>query len=944
MSELIKRNSIDNSIEDHKVFQFLKDFKAKKCLYCFQDYEKFICQCKVCNYYFCNNNHRKTSHIIIHLKQCKHRKISLFPFDIELQCEKCRNKDIFNLYFKGKTYLCNECLEEKNNFKKIIENKRINEEILILPEIPPLANRFDSYSESLITRMNNKINELKKIALPIVSLNYSKKKKYCLLYDTLITDEKNEIEIENAQDESFDFELNFFEDKSYITAEIQKTNQEFQFYPRQLLIVAKATNENKTFIARVIDIDKIHNKITIFFKELEQKIKDGHYKIKEKDSTASFDRILNGLEKFKSKNFDYFSKDIQLLIIGKKIKEGKDELSNVNAYLDKNLLPTKLNIPEFENIKLNKSQEEAINNCFRNKLTLIKGPPGTGKSTVLAILAYHLVKLKKSKNDKILICAPSNRAVDNISFLLQKIQKIKFVRVLSLEREITEDVDTTNSLNDLIKQQIENEENNQKTRKIKELFEKRAKYGFLKGEDKDNYIKIIGQYQNRILNQCDIVLSTINNSADERISNFHFPLVIIDEATQALEPDCLLPLYHKAEMVIVIGDEKQLGPTVKSQNANTTGISVSLFERLIYYYEGSSFISILKEQYRMHKFLYEFSNKYFYNNQMITNADIQLDENIMNNFPWPNKKIPSFFYNFVETEKKENNSFYNEKEIFMIFGVVLKLIKAGVQVENIGIITPYNAQKYRLYDKFNLDKYMDLRIESVDGFQGMEKEYIIISTVRSNVSGHIGFLSSTKRLNVALTRAKKGLIILGNSECLAHKTGIWRDLIHFYYNKGLIVQGPLSNLEKVPKEEIFIKGLESDDDDDEEEEENSLEKEEKHKKVKKEIALDFLKDFRDDKNKKDIIVGTDEQPAPSIDKNSEINEKDEDSEGKKKRNKKRKKNENRISNFSSDEDEEKEKEYKKNKKKNKNKDHKEEDEKEEDDIKNKKVKIKKNKK
>ena len=524
--------------------------------------------------------------------------------------------------------------------------------------------------------------------------------------------------------------------------------------------MAKSTNENKTFLARVIEIDKIGNKITIFFKDLDKAIKDGHYKIKEKDSTANYDRILNGLDNFKQKDSDLFSKDIQLLIIGKEIKEGKDELSNANNYLDTSKIPKKIDVPELD-IKLNKSQEEAINNCFKNKLTLIKGPPGTGKSTVLAILAYHLIKLKKSKNDKILICAPSNRAVDNISFLLQKIKKIKFVRVLSMEKEITEDVDITNSLNDLIKQEIEKDiEKNQKNRKAIELFEKRAKYGFLKGEDITNYQKIIEQYQNKLLNPCNIILSTINNSADQRINNLHFPIVIIDEATQALEPDCLLPLYHKAEMVIMIGDEKQLGPTVKSKNASITGIGISLFERLSYYYEGSNFISILKEQYRMHKFLYEFSNQHFYNNQMITNTQIQLDENVINNFPWPRKDKPSFFYNYLDSEKKESNSYYNEKELYMIYGVVHKLVKAGVQVENIGIITPYNAQKYKLYDKFADEKYENLRIESVDGFQGMEKEYIIISTVRSNVSGNLGFLSSTKRLNVALTRAKKGVIII----------------------------------------------------------------------------------------------------------------------------------------------------------------------------------------
>ena len=940
MSELIKRNNINDSKEDYKIYQFLNDFKAKKCVYCFQDDVKFLCQCKVCGYYFCNNIHRKSSHIIIHLKQCKHKKIALSPFELELQCEECRNKDIFNLYFKDKKILCEECLDEQQNFTKIIENKKINTEILMCPDIPPVANRIDSYSESLIARINNKINELKKINLPIVSLNYTKKKKYCLLYDTLIRNEKEEIELENAEDESYDFELKFsFEDKSYLIAEIKKTNQEFQFYPRQLLIAAKATNENKSFLGRVIEIDKINNKIKIYFKDLDKLLKDGHYLIKEKDSTASFDRILDGLNNFKQKDSDLFLKDIQLLIIGKEIKENKDEFSNINTYLKNVDIPKNLNIKEFENVKLNESQKEAISNCFKNKLTLIKGPPGTGKSTVLAILAYHLVKLRKSKNDKILICAPSNRAVDNISFLLQKIKKLNFVRVLSMEREITEDVDTTNSLNDLIQKEIEKEKKN---RKMIEIFEKRKKYGFLKDEDNDYYKKIIGEYQNKILNPCDIILSTINNSADTRINNFHFPIVIIDEATQALEPDCLLPLFHKAQMVIIIGDEKQLGPTLKSKNSNITGISVSLFERLIYYYEGSSFISILKEQYRMHKFLYEFSNKYFYNNQMKTNCEIKLDENVINNFPWPKKDIPAFFYHYLDPENKENNSYYNEKEIYLIYGIIHKLVKAGVDVENIGVITPYNAQKYRLYDKFDDEKYENLRIESVDGFQGMEKEYIIISTVRSNVSGNIGFLSSTKRLNVALTRAKKGVIILGNAECLARKAGILRDLINFYYSKGLIVKGSLSKLEKVTKEEIFIKDIASD-----EEEEKIFEKEEKHKRVKKEIIFDYfkewenIKDSKNNNNINNINNDGDNQPAPHIDNKNFIDEENEDKKNKKNKNKK---NKNRINNNSSEEDEEKEKEDKKNKnKKNKESKYKEEDEKDEYDIKDKKGKNKKNK-
>ena len=921
MNETIIRNDINETKDDIIVLQYLKDFKAKKCLYCFQSDEKFLCQCKDCGYYFCNNIHRQTSHAVLHLKQCKHKKISLSPFDIEILCKECRTKDIFALYFKDDQILCKDCLEQINcedEFIKIIENKRINNQILMSPDLPPLANRFDSYSESLIARLNNKIILLKNFHLPTVSLNYTKKKKYCLMYNTLLENEKNDINAENMEEESFIFNLKFDSvDTSYIIAEITKKEQEFIFYPRQLLIVAKATNENKFWLARVIDIDKRQNKITIFFKDLDKCLKDGEYAIKEKESLASYDRIIDGLESLKMKNSNLFDKNILSLIIGKEIKEGKGELSNKNEYLDQKLLPKRLNISKLENIELNQSQEKAIKNCFMHKLTLIKGPPGTGKSTVLAFLAYHLLKLRKSSNDKIFIGAPSNRAVDNISFLLQKLG-LKFIRVLSLEKEMTEDVDKTYSLEDLIKEKIEKEvEKNPKLKKIKELWEKRAKYGLLKNDDYEKYKKLIEEYQDQILNPSPIILSTINNSADSRISHYKFPIVIIDEATQALEPDCLLPLYHKAEMVIMIGDEKQLGPTVISKSSEIAGFGISLFERLSFYYNGSDFISTLNEQYRMHKSLYEFSNKHFYNNQMITHGDIQLDENVKNNFPWPNKDVPTFFYNIIDTEKNENCSYYNEKEIYHVYGVVHKLIKAGARADNIGIITPYNAQKYQLYDKFSNDKYDNLKIESVDGFQGMEKDYIIISTVRSNVSGKIGFLTSTKRLNVALTRAKKGVIILGNAECLAKKNGIWRDLISYYFSNDLIVQGPLSKLELVAREEIFIKDINSD-----EEEEKEIIKLEKHKEVKKEIASDYFKIW---------------EPAP-VAKN-EIKE-----------------NENNIENKSTEEEEKEidndKKDFKKKKKKNKkgknNSDEEEEkkveeEEKEECDKRNKKDKKKKDK-
>ena len=814
----IKTNDINNSTNDTIVLQYLKDFKAVKCLYCFQEDPKFLCQCKECNYYFCNNIHRKTSHIVIHLKQCEHKKVSVHPpFEDELLCENCRSKNIFELNFKGDKILCDSCLEEneeEEGFQKIIAEKKINNEILKCPDVPPFDDKYDSYNESLIARINNKILKLRDIT-NVVSVNYKNKNAYCMRYINLLQKEEEDIQKQNDEEKYFEYNLKFNNDENYITAQIKlekkdKKKPEFLFYLKQLLIVAKVNNPHKTELAKVINIDKNKNIITIYFRELDKVKNDGIYLIKEKESTENLNRMINGLENLQDKD-NLFNNNILNLIIASENEE-KDKnkilISNNNEYLNKSDLPQRVNIANNENSILNKSQENSIKNCFKNKLTLIRGPPGTGKTKVLSTIAYHLLKLKKNSSDKIFLGAPSNRAVDNISYYLQKLE-LPFVRVLSSEKEGSEEYDKTNSLDDLVNKEIEKEKKNLK--KFKDLYEKRLKYGKLKKEDYKNYKEIITKYEEQILTKTPIIIATINNSADPRLENYDFPIVLLDEVTQAIEPDCLLPLYHKAQMVVLIGDEKQLGPTVKSKEAIVSGLDISLFERLCFYYKGSDFICNLNEQYRMHSSLYEFPNKYFYENKMITHGEIELNENVKNKFPWPNKNIPTFFYHCSETEKKENKSYYNEKEMYNIYGVVNKLKNAGVKYGDIGIITPYNSQKLKLqFEKFYHEKFNDLKIESVDGFQGMEKEYIIISAVRSNVFGYIGFVNSPKRLNVSLTRAKRGLIILGNAECLCKRNGIWRDLIQFYHNKKLIVQGQLDNLEQISDKELNIEDIDED--------------------------------------------------------------------------------------------------------------------------------------
>ena len=851
-------NDINDTNNVEIIMNYLHSYKGiQRCVNCQQNNFDYLALCKECDYYFCNNMHRKTSHLLRHLNHCKHNIICLYPFSEELKCENCRENNIFSLKYSKHnqkvSILCNICSDGKNDFKSIVVgNKKIDSEILQNPEIPPLANRADHILENFIFECNTKINFLQNSCLPPASLRYPDKKTYCQRLSNFLRFEIQEIEFEDLNKPSYDFNLKFIEQEDGILAEVispEYLNKNFKFNEGQILNIVKAEkvynefkllndseeeksstnddeylngenkieideseeeseeyelieNEKKSFSGKVIGRNN-NGRIIIYCFDLHKNYGYGIYKIKEKESTGSEKKMLNGLEEFTKSN--KMNKDLESII------HGIIGFSNKNEYFTISDIPKDFYIKELPNIKLNNSQKEAIKKCYLYKFNLIQGPPGSGKSTVLMVLTYFFLKSKKQIH-KIIICAPSNQAVDNISILLQKIG-IKFVRVFSFGKELRNENDQTNSLYLLAKNEIYKDK--VKNKEIIKLIEKREKYKDLDEKEKEIYKKYMYEYESKILDESEIILSTINNAADARLKDYYFSIVIIDEATQSKEPDCLLPLYHRPETVVLIGDQKQLGPTIISQEADNSGYYVSLFERTINLYQGSPFISTLNEQYRMHEFLYRFPNEHFYENKMITRAQNQLDESVMKNFPFPDKTIPSLFYHHTMEEKKENSSYYNENEINKVKNFVRLLVRAGVKPKDIGIITLYNAQKFRLIEEFAKDKrYIDLKISSIDGFQGMEKDYIIISTVRSNDLGMLGFAKNQKRVNVALTRARKGLILVGNCKCFSKRPNIWRDFISFYYSKKLIVKGDLSDLETVEKEEILLKAeneIENDD-------------------------------------------------------------------------------------------------------------------------------------
>ncbi len=449
---------------------------------------------------------------------------------------------------------------------------------------------------------------------------------------------------------------------------------------------------------------------------------------------------------------------------------------------------------------LNPSQLKALNIAISSKdISLIHGPPGTGKTTTAIEIIKSLLKDKK----KILACADSNIAVDNILSRLSK-EEISLTRVGHIAR-VEKDLEQFNlrykakeslrqkeikelkkSIEKLTQQRdqfikptpskmrgLSYEEilNLAKTKKAKRgltvyLLEKMAKWIEYNKEIDLLYSKlkkIEEEILKEILENSDVVCATNSTAASEVMEELNFDVAIIDEGSQQIEPSTLIPLL-KAKKVVILGDHKQLPPTLISNNEI---LKKSLFERLI----GKVPSNMLQIQYRMNKEIMEFPNKEFYNNKLIAHQSVanRYLEKIESNNQFVNNNLPVEFIDtskckYFENLKKGSNSYENHLEAKIVIDIVKEYLNANIHPNSIGVITPYLAQ-VKLIKKLLNQKYQ-VEVKSVDGFQGREKDIIIISFVRSNLAKNIGFLNDERRLNVAITRAKKKLIMIGDLETL----------------------------------------------------------------------------------------------------------------------------------------------------------------------------------
>lgn len=480
---------------------------------------------------------------------------------------------------------------------------------------------------------------------------------------------------------------------------------------------------------------------------------------------------------------------------------------DVEPQMVKASMPKRFTAPNLPD--LNHSQVFAVKSVLQKPFSLIQGnsliypcvmripvlsnpstgPPGTGKTVTSATIVYHLAKMNPGQ---VLVCAPSNVAVDQLT---EKIHQtgLKVVRVTARSREALESPVSFLTLHE----QVINNDTNPELQKYVKL---KRELGELSSQDEKRYRTLKRRAEKEILQSADVVCCTCVGAGDARLQKYSFRTVLIDEATQAAEPECLIPLVMGAKQVVFVGDHKQLGPVIVNKKAAKAGLSQSLFERLV-------LLNIrpirLQVQYRMHPCLSEFPSNMFYEGSLQNGVTVQERLRKDMDFPWPVPETPMFFHCSYGQEELSSSgtSYLNRTEAANCEKVVTRFLKAGVKPSQIGIITPYEGQRSYIVNHMQFagalkkELYKEIEVASVDAFQGREKDYIILTCVRSNDHSGIGFLSDPRRLNVALTRAKYGLVILGNPKVLA-KHPLWYQLLMQFKEKECLVEGPLSNLKK----------------------------------------------------------------------------------------------------------------------------------------------------
>ncbi|AMD22919.1 HHR150Cp [Eremothecium sinecaudum] len=811
--------TLENSLQDSFIVDEVEEelgnlnlVSDHACAYCSIDSPTSVAKCNDCKKWFCNSKIGcSSSHIVNHLVASHHKVVSLHEDsdfgDTVLECYNCGCQNIFLLGFVAAkseavvVILCRlPCAQTKNvnwdtdQWQPLIDNRQL------LSWVAEEPSDEDKLKASRITRSqisklevkwrSNKDATVKDIEdleaqeeVPTALLKYTDAYEYQRTFGPLVLHEANyDKQLRESQGlEHISVTWTLAQKNQYLASFMLSTydsndlkvNVGDEMILRYSGLLHPAW-EGRGYILRLPG--SIQQEFTL---ELKKGSKNPPTNLNT-GFTAEFvwkgttyDRMQDALKKF-AVDKKSISGYLYYKILGHDVPEIKFDVN----------MPKDFTIPNFT--ALNQSQKKAISHVLQQPLSLIQGPPGTGKTVTSAAIVYFLSKMHK---EHILVCAPSNVAVDHIASKLRDMG-LKIVRLTARSREDVESSVMDLSLHNLLKRSAKGE--------LKRYLNLKDSGVELTNKQSRAYVKLLRKLEFEIFKKADVVCCTCVCAGDRRLER-KFKYVLIDESTQASEPECLIPMVKGAKQVVLVGDHQQLGPVILDRKADKAGLKQSLFERLI----QLGHVPIrLEIQYRMHPHLSEFSSNTFYDGVLQNGVTIEERTISNNSFPWPISDIPMMFWaNYGREEISANGTSYlNRIEAINCERVISRLFKDGVKPEQIGVVTPYEGQRAYIVQYMQMngamdkDMYLNVEVASVDSFQGREKDYIILSCVRANDQKSIGFLVEPRRLNVALTRAKYGLVILGNPTSLS-RNSTWNDLLVHFREKGCLVEGTMDNLQ-----------------------------------------------------------------------------------------------------------------------------------------------------
>ncbi|KAJ6737461.1 DNA2/NAM7 HELICASE FAMILY [Salix viminalis] len=434
---------------------------------------------------------------------------------------------------------------------------------------------------------------------------------------------------------------------------------------------------------------------------------------------------------------------------------------------------------------------EMILGCEGAPPYVIYGPPGTGKT--MALVEAMLQIYATRKNDRILVCAASNSAADHI-----------------LEKLISNDVAEVRE-NQIFRL-------NASSRTYEDVHPDHIGFCYYDGSIfKCPHLRALVQYR--------IIISTYMSSSlllAEGVSRGHFSHIFLDESGQASEPECMVPIANfcsRETVVVLAGDPQQLGPVIYSKDAEALGLGKSYLERLFecepYRNGGEGFVIKLVRNYRCHAAILDLPSKLFYKGELLackedTSSSISSTVDFL-----PNKEFPVLFFGIQGFDEREENnpSWFNRIEASKVVEVINKLrASADLDEADIGVITPYRQQVLKIKKVLENWELSDVKVGSVEQFQGQEREVIIVSTVRSTIKHNdfdktycLGFLSNPKRFNVAITRARSLLIIVGNPHIVSQDP-YWEKLLWFCADNNSYKGCPLPERQSSACDEPVPKG------------------------------------------------------------------------------------------------------------------------------------------